>query len=115
MLNAVPELYSRREPYNVREKDSDAVRINFAAHLVSEPFARLCAVSNPIRRIKRPEFIAHREFAPIECLPDDCLLQGWAADLPWQSGMPATALETSSEPMAPARVAAQRACVALRE
>ena len=27
-------------------------------------------------------------------------------DLPWQRGMPATALETSSEPMAPARVAA---------
>src|SRR3954468_7155007 len=38
---AVPELYSRREAYNVREKGSDAVRTNFAAHLVSEPFARL--------------------------------------------------------------------------
>ena len=30
---AVPELYSRREAFNVREKDSDAVRTNFAAHL----------------------------------------------------------------------------------
>ena len=38
---AVPELYSRREAYNVREKGSDAVRTNFAAHLISEPFARL--------------------------------------------------------------------------
>ena len=38
---AVPELYSRREAYNVREKGSDAVRTNFAAHMVSEPFARL--------------------------------------------------------------------------
>ena len=38
---AVPELYSRREVYNVREKGSDAVRTNFAAHLVSAPFARL--------------------------------------------------------------------------
>ena len=39
--DAVPELYSRREAYNVREKDSDAVRTNFAAHLYSAPFARL--------------------------------------------------------------------------
>ena len=38
---AVPELYARREVYNVREKGSDAVRTNFAAHLVSAPFARL--------------------------------------------------------------------------
>jgi len=39
--NAVPELYSRREAYNVREKGSEAVRTNFAAHLYSEPFAKL--------------------------------------------------------------------------
>ena len=38
---AVPELYARREAYNVREKGSDAVRTNFAAHLYSEPFAKL--------------------------------------------------------------------------
>ena len=38
---AVPELYARREAYNVREKGKDAVRTNFAAHLYSEPFARL--------------------------------------------------------------------------
>ena len=38
---AVPELYARREAYNVREKGSDAVRTNFAAHLSSAPFARL--------------------------------------------------------------------------
>ena len=37
----MPELYSRREAYNVREKGKDAVRTNFAAHLYSEPFARL--------------------------------------------------------------------------
>jgi ectoine hydroxylase len=30
-------------------------------------------VSNAIRRFNRPEFIAHRDFAPIECLADDCL------------------------------------------
>ena len=253
MLGAVPELYSRREPYNVREKGSDAVRTNFAAHLVSEPFARLarhprmvdpvqdlfgealymhqfkingklafegdvwqwhqdygtwlnddhmpteramnvaiflddvnefngplmfipgshrrgvvdarhdltttsyplwtvdnalisqlvaraggknggivspkgpagsmilfhsclvhastsnlspwnrvsvylslCAVSNHIRRFKRPEFIAHRDFAPIQCLPDDCLLVDYPVDVPWKHGMPAQALVTSS-------------------
>ena len=41
LVRAVPELYARREAYNVREKGSDAVRTNFAAHLYSEPFARL--------------------------------------------------------------------------
>jgi ectoine hydroxylase len=263
MLAAVPELYSRREPYNVREKGSDAVRTNFAAHLVSQPFARLarhprmvepvqdllsealymhqfkingkqafegdvwqwhqdygtwknddlmpteramnvaifldevnefngplmfipgshkrgvidarhdltttsyplwtvdnaliaqlveraggrqggivspkgpagsmilfhsclvhastsnlspwnrvsvylslCAVSNHIRRFKRPEFIAHRDFTPIDCLPDDCLVKDYAVDLPWKNGMPASALVTSSEVNADVRVAA---------
>ena len=37
----VPALYARREAYNVRERGSDAVRTNFAAHLYSAPFARL--------------------------------------------------------------------------
>ena len=41
LTDAVPELYSRREAYNVREKGSDAVRTNFAAHMYSEPFAKL--------------------------------------------------------------------------
>jgi ectoine hydroxylase len=263
MLDAVPELYSRREPYNVREKGSDAVRTHFAAHLVSAPFARLarhprmvgpvqdllgealymhqfkingkmafegdvwqwhqdygtwknddqmpteramnvaifldhvnpfngplmfipgshkrgvidahhdltttsyplwtvdnpliaqlveraggkqggivspqgpagsmilfhsclvhasgsnlspwnrvsvylslCAVSNHIRRFKRPEFIAHRDFTPIDCLPDDCLLQPYPVDLPWRDGMPASALVTSPEPVADLQKAA---------
>ena len=30
---------------------------------------------NHIRRFHRPEYIAHRDFTPIECLPDDCLRQ----------------------------------------
>jgi len=41
LTDTVPELYARREALNVREKDSDAVRTNFAAHMYSEPFARL--------------------------------------------------------------------------
>ena len=40
--------------------------------------ASTCACApcrNHIRRFKRPEYIAHRDFTPIECLPDDCLLK----------------------------------------
>ena len=43
------------------------------------PFGRtivylsLCHVDNHIRQFKRPEWIAHRDFTPITCLPDDCL------------------------------------------
>ncbi len=36
------------------------------------------AVSNAIRQFKRPDYIAHRDFTPINCLPDDCLLRGSA-------------------------------------
>jgi ectoine hydroxylase len=32
-----------------------------------------CHTDNHIRQFKRPEFIAHRDFTPIVCLPDDCL------------------------------------------
>ena len=60
-------------------------------------YLSLCAVSNHIRRFKRPEYIAHRDFTPIDCLPDDCLLQDCPVELPWRSGMPASALETSSD------------------
>jgi ectoine hydroxylase len=34
-----------------------------------------CHVENHIRRFKRPEWIAHRDFTPIECMTDDCLLE----------------------------------------
>jgi ectoine hydroxylase len=60
-------------------------------------YLSLCAVSNHIRRHKRPEYIAHRDFTPIECLPDDCLLKNYPVDLPWKDGVPASALETSPE------------------
>ena len=49
------------------------------------PFGRtivylsLCHVDNHITQYKRAEWIAHRDFTPIECLPDDCLLQPAAA------------------------------------
>jgi ectoine hydroxylase len=69
-------------------------------------YLSLCAVSNHIRRFKRPEFIAHRDFTPISCLPDDCLTQPYPVDVPWKNGMPASALATSSEPIAEIKEAA---------
>ena len=55
-------------------------------------YLSLCAVSNHIRRFKRPEYIAHRDFTPIDCLPDDCLLKPYPVRLPWRNGTPAAAL-----------------------
>ena len=51
--SAVPELYSRREAYNVREKGSDAVRTNFAAHMYSAPFARLARHPRMIKPVEQ--------------------------------------------------------------
>lgn len=42
-------------------------------------YLSLCAVSNHIRQFKRAEWIAHRDFAPIEPLADDCLAELVAA------------------------------------
>lgn len=53
-------------------------------------YLSLCAVSNHIRRFKRPGYIAHRDFTPIECLPDDCLTKAYPVDLPWKDGTPVT-------------------------
>ncbi|MEK0429923.1 MAG: hypothetical protein RL001_2450 [Pseudomonadota bacterium] len=55
-------------------------------------YLSLCAVSNHIRRFKRPGYIAHRQFDAIECLPDDCLLKDYPVDLPWKEGTPASEL-----------------------
>jgi len=38
-------------------------------------YLSLCHVDNHIRQFKRPEWIAHRDFAPIEPLPDNCLTE----------------------------------------
>jgi ectoine hydroxylase len=51
-------------------------------------YLSLCAVSNHIRRFKRPGYIAHRDFAPLQCLPDDCLLKEYDVPLPWKDGTP---------------------------
>ena len=59
-------------------------------------YLSLCAVSNHIRRFKRAEYIAHRDFTPIECLPDDCLVRDYDVSLPWRDGTPASALESAA-------------------
>ncbi len=51
-------------------------------------YLSLCAVSNRIRRFKRPGYIAHRDFTPIDCLPDDCLHMDYDVPLPWKDGTP---------------------------
>ena len=56
-------------------------------------YLSLCAVSNHIRRFKRPGYIAHRDFTPIECLPDDCLQKEYDVPLPWKDGTPPEELQ----------------------
>ena len=56
-------------------------------------YLSLCAVSNHIRRFKRPGYIAHRDFTPIRCLPDDCLLKDYDVPLPWKDGTPPEELQ----------------------
>ena len=60
-------------------------------------YLSLCAVSNHIRRFKRKEYIAHRDFTPIECLPNDCLTKEYEVNLPWEKGVPSSAYKTSVE------------------
>ncbi len=38
-------------------------------------YLSLCRTDNHIRKFARKEWIAHRDFTPIEALPDDCLMQ----------------------------------------
>src|SRR5881394_3749454 len=56
-------------------------------------YLSLCAVSNHIRRFKRPGYIAHRDFTPIHCLPEDCLLKHYDVPLPWKDGTPPEELQ----------------------
>ena len=58
-------------------------------------YLSLCAVSNHIRRFKRPGYIAHRDFTPIQTLPDDCLTRHYDVPLPWKNGTPAEELQGS--------------------
>ncbi|MBM3219036.1 MAG: proline hydroxylase [Candidatus Rokubacteria bacterium] len=59
-------------------------------------YLSLCAVSNHIRRFKRPGYIAHRDFTPIRCLGDDCLRAPYDVELPWKDGTPRDELQGSA-------------------
>src|SRR5258708_32390486 len=59
----VPRLYVQHRPENVREKGSDAVRTNFAAHLYSKPFAKLARhprMVNPVVQLFDEEVYMHQ-------------------------------------------------------
>jgi ectoine hydroxylase len=64
VLNAeVPGLYAQQRPENVREKGSEAVRTNFAAHLYSYPFAKLARhprMVEPVMQIYGDELYMHQ-------------------------------------------------------
>jgi ectoine hydroxylase len=60
-------------------------------------YLSLCSVQNHINRFKRPGYIAHRDFTPIQCLPDDCLLKDYPVDLPWKDGTPTAELSGLAE------------------
>jgi len=48
-------------------------------------YLSLCAVSNHITKFNRPEYIAHRDFTPVQKMTDDCLLNDDIQGLPWPS------------------------------
>jgi len=63
LASAVPELYEIREEYNFREKGSDLVRTNFAAHLYSKPFAKLARhprMIKPVEEILGEQLYMHQ-------------------------------------------------------
>jgi ectoine hydroxylase len=55
-------------------------------------YLSLCAITNHIQRFNRPAYLALRDFDPIDCLPDDCLLKQYDVALPWKDGTPESAL-----------------------
>lgn len=52
-------------------------------------YLSLCALSNHITRHNRPDYIAHRDFTPIQTLGDDCLLRPDIQGLPWPTAQEA--------------------------
>src|SRR5882757_1007398 len=63
LIDEVPRLYAQRRPENVREKGSDAVRTNFAAHLYSYPFAKLARhprMVEPVTELLGEELYMHQ-------------------------------------------------------
>src|SRR4051812_30260768 len=63
LLQEVPGIYAQRRPENVREKASESVRTNFAAHMYNRPFANLARhprMVEPIRQLFGEEVYMHQ-------------------------------------------------------
>ena len=63
LSSEVPKLYNIRAEYNYREKGSDLVRTNFAAHLYSKPFAKLARhprMIKPVEDILKEKLYMHQ-------------------------------------------------------
>ena len=59
LLREVPALYAQRRAENIREKGSDAVRTNFAAHLYNRQFAKLARHPRIDRKEHTSELQSH--------------------------------------------------------
>ena len=63
LTEEVPRIYAEKRPENIREKGSDAVRTNFAAHMYSAPFARLARhprMIEPVRDVFGEDLYMHQ-------------------------------------------------------
>ena len=61
--SAVPDLYKIKAEYNFREKGTDVVRTNFAAHMYSEPFAKLARhprMIQPVEDLLKEKLYMHQ-------------------------------------------------------
>ena len=102
-VNSIDEILDRDIEIFIEATGNPIIGTVHASSNNLSPFNRisvylsLCAVSNHIRRFKRKEYIAHRDFTPIECLPDDCLIKDYEVNLPWEKGVPESAYQTSLE------------------
>jgi ectoine hydroxylase len=96
---------------------TDAVRTNVTAHLCSKPFARLVRHPRrvePVQQLFGDERFYMQQFKINGTMAfegdvwqrhqdygsrtnDECLLKIYPVDLPWRSGMPASAALTSTE------------------
>ena len=53
LTDEVPNLYAQERAENIREKGKTAVRTNFAAHMYSEPFARLARHPRMVKPVEQ--------------------------------------------------------------
>ena len=84
LTDEVPALYAQRRPENVREKDSEAVRTNFAAHMYSAPYARLARhprMVKPVEQLFGEQVYMHQFKINGKMAFDGDVMRGWRASL----------------------------------